>query len=175
MAKPQPADCHLLASRVNKSQTASGNLTYGQEVFDTLQVNGFLTLNGTTIQQRLEVNGNLTANAAQIGELQVKGEAILSHSAVKDKCTVTGAIKAAFSTFEKEIMLTSNHSTFDECKITAIQVKKTRDSVTQTLELKGKTEVTELITFESGRGQVNASSDNNIKESQVIGGKLYRM
>jgi len=175
MAKPQPADCHLFASRVNKSQTASGNLTYGKEIFDTLQVNGFLTLNGTTILQRLEVNGNLTASVAQIGELQVKGQAILSHSTVKDKCAVTGAIKAAFSTFEKEITLTSNHSTFDECKITAIQVKKTRDFVTQMIELKGKTEVTDLITFESGRGQVNASPDNNIKASQVIGGKLNRL
>ncbi|HEX2579866.1 MAG TPA: hypothetical protein VHK67_05655, partial [Rhabdochlamydiaceae bacterium] len=107
--------------------------------------------------------------------LQVNGQAVLSHSVVKDKCTVTGAIKAAFSTFEKEISLTSNLSTFDECKISAIQVKKTRDSVTQTIELKGKTEGTEPIIFESGRGQVDASPNSNIKESQVIGGKLNRL
>jgi len=155
-----------------KNQTASGNLTYGQEVFDTLQVNGNVTLNGTTILQRLEVNGSMTASNVQIGELQVKGQAILTHSVVKDQCTVIGALKGAFSTFEKEITLTSKHSTFDECKITKIQVKKTRAFATQTIDLKGKTEVTGPITFESGRGKVNASPDSPIKESQVIGGKL---
>ncbi len=157
-----------------KSQVANGNLTYGQEIFDTLQINGFVTLNGTVILQRLQVNGSVTAMNAQIGELHVNGQANLSHTVVKDKCTVTGSIKGAFSTFEKAIILTSDNSSFDTCTLTAIQVLKARDNVTQTIEIKGKTEVAGLISFESGNGLVNASRESSIKESQVIGGKLIK-
>ena len=157
-----------------KNQVANGNLTYGQEIFDTLQINGFVTLSGTVILQRLQVNGSVTATNAQIGELHVNGQASLSHTIVKDRCTVTGSIKGSFSTFEKVIALTSDNSSFDACKITAIQVLKTKDNVIQTIELKGKTEVAGLISFESGNGQVNASRESSIKEAQVIGGKLNK-
>src|SRR5579864_9360737 len=95
--------CHLFAA---KNQVASGNLTYGQEIFDTLQINGFVALNGTIVLQKLQVNGSVTATNAQIGELQVDGQATLSHCTVKDKCTVIGSLKASFSTFEKAMTLT---------------------------------------------------------------------
>ena len=157
-----------------KNQVANGNLTYGQELFDTLQINGFVALNGTVILQRLQVNGSVAAINAQIGELQVNGQAALSHCIVKDKCAVTGSLKGSFSTFEKAITLTSDNSSFDVCKIASIQVLKTKDTVTQTIELKGKTEITGLISFESGNGQVNASKESSIKETQVIGGKLIK-
>ena len=157
-----------------KNQIANGNLTYGQEIFDTLQINGTATLNGTIILQRLQVNGSVSATNAQIGELQVYGQAVLSHCTVKDKCAVTGSIKGAFCDFEKAITLTSDNSSFDVCTIASIQVLKTKDHVTQTIELKGKTEITGLISFESGNGQVIASKESPIKEANVIGGKLIR-
>jgi hypothetical protein len=163
--------CHLFAA---KNQTASGNLTYGQEIFDTLQINGSVALNGTIILQRLQVNGGVAATNAQIGELLVNGLAVLSHCTVKDKCTVTGSLKGSFSTFEKAIALASDNSSFDTCTITSIQVLKSKDNVTQTIELKGKTVVMGHISFEAGDGQVIASKECPIKEAQVIGGKLIK-
>lgn len=157
-----------------KNQVANGNLTYGQEIFDTLQINGTVALNGTMILQRLQVNGSVAATNAQIGELHVNGLAALSHCTVKDKCTVTGSLKGSFSTFEKAIALASDNSSFDVCTISSIQVLKTKDNVTQTIELKGKTELAGLISFESGNGQVIASKECPIKEAQVIGGKLIK-
>jgi hypothetical protein len=157
-----------------KNQTASGNLIYGQEVFDTLQINGSVALNGTMILQKLQVNGSVAATNAQIEELLVNGQAALSHCIVKDKCTVVGSLKGSFSTFEKAIALTSDNSSFDVCTITSIQVLKTKDNVTQTIELKGKTELSGLISFEAGNGQVIASKECTIKESQVVGGKLIK-
>jgi hypothetical protein len=157
-----------------KNQVASGNLTYGQEIFDTLQINGTVALNGTMILQRLQVNGSVAATNAQIAELHVNGLATLSHSTVKDKCTVTGSLKGSFTTFEKAIMLTSDHSSFDACKVSSIQVLKSKDNVKQTIDFKGKTELTGLISFESGDGQVIACKECPIKESQVIGGKLIK-
>ena len=163
--------CHLFAA---KNQVADGNLTYGQEIFDTLQINGFVALNGTIVLQKLQVNGSVAATNAQIGELHVNGQAALSHCTVKDKCTVIGSLKGSFSTFEKAILLTSDHSSFDVCTIASIQVLKSKDRVTQTIELKGKTEVTGLISFDSGNGQVIASKECPIKENQVTGGKLIK-
>jgi hypothetical protein len=157
-----------------KNQVANGNLTYGQEIFDSLQINGSVALNGTMVLQRLQVNGTLAATNAQIGELQIKGQAALSHCVVKDKCTVTGSLKGSFSTFEKEITLTSDSSVFDSCSIVSIHVLKTKDHVTQTIEIKGKTNLTGLISFESGNGQVIACRECAIKEANVVGGKLIK-
>jgi hypothetical protein len=157
-----------------KNQVANGNLSYGQEIFDTLQINGSVTLSGTMVLQKLQVNGSLNATNAQIGELQINGQASLSHCVVKNKCDVTGSLKASFSNFEQAIVLTSDNSSFDSCAITSIQVPKTRDHVTQTIEIKGKTTLTGLISFESGNGQVIACRDCSIKEAQVVGGKLIK-
>lgn len=157
-----------------KSQVANGNLTYGQEIFDTLRINGSVTLNGTMVLQKLQVNGSLNASNAQIAELHVYGQALLSHSTVKNKCTVTGTLKGSFSNFEQAIFLTSDNSVFDSCTISSIDVLKTKDHVTQTIEIKGKTKLIGLITFESGNGQVIACRDCSIKESSIVGGKLVK-
>jgi hypothetical protein len=87
---------------------------------------------------------------------------------------VSGSLKASFSTFEKAIALGSDNSSFDVCKIASIQVLKSKDNVTQTIELKGKTELSGLISFQAGNGQVIASKECPIKEAQVIGGKLIK-
>ncbi|HUD01987.1 MAG TPA: hypothetical protein VMR37_06645 [Rhabdochlamydiaceae bacterium] len=164
----------LQISASSKNQVANGNLTYGKEVFNSLQVNGFVTLNGTTITQRLQVNGSVTASNAQVGELNVNGQASLSHCIVKDKSTVTGSLNGSFSTFEDAITLTSDLSVFDGCSLTSLKVLKTKDDVTQKIELKGKTKIIGLITFESGTGQVVACHECQIKPESVIGGKLIK-
>jgi hypothetical protein len=161
-------------SAAPKDQVANGNLTYGQEVFNSLQINGFVTLTGTTILQRLQVNGNLSASNAQIGELHSNGQASLSHCQVKGKCTVTGSLKGFYTSFDQPIVLTSDNSVFDSCSITSIQVLKSKDNITQTVEIKGKTNIIGLISFESGNGQVLACRECQVKESNIVGGKLVR-
>jgi hypothetical protein len=163
--------CQLFAA---KNQVASGNLTYGQEIFDTLEISGTVALNGTMVLQRLQVNGSVAATNSQIGELQVDGQAALSHCIVKDQCTVSGSLKGSFSTFEKALTLTSDNSSFDTCTLVSIQVLKSKDNVMQTIELKGKTMLAGMISFESGNGQVIASKECPIKEAQVTGGKLIK-
>jgi hypothetical protein len=164
----------LQISASEKNQVANGNLTYGKELFHSLQVNGFATLNGTTVTQRVQVNGSITATNAQIGELNVNGQATLSHCTVKNKTTITGSLTGSSTNFEDAVILTSDYSVFEACSLTSIRVHKTKDDVTQKIELKGKTKVLGLITFESGNGQVVACHECQIKAESVIGGKLIK-
>ncbi|MBS0647920.1 MAG: hypothetical protein JSS10_01690 [Verrucomicrobia bacterium] len=167
------ATCCLYAQSAN--QSAEGYLTYGNEILNSVQVNGFVTLNGTTILQQLQVNGSLSAHQAQIGEMMVNGQASLNSCTVKNKSTVIGSLSAMLSTFNNEITLTSDHSAFDGCTIASIRVSKNKNSsIPPMIELKGKTKVTGLITFESGNGQVMASPDSQISAAQIAGGTLQK-
>lgn len=167
------ATCCLYAQPAN--QSAEGYLTYGNETLNSVQVNGFVTLNGTTILQQLQVNGSLSANQAQIGAMIVNGQASLNNCTVKNKSTVAGSISAMLSTFNDEITLDSNNSTFDACTIASIRVRKNKNNaIPPTIELKGKTKVSGMITFESGNGQVIASPDSQITSQQLTGGELKR-
>lgn len=157
------------------NQSAEGYLTYGNEILNSIQVNGFVTLNGTTILQQLQVNGSLSANQAQIGEMVVNGQASLNNCTVKNKSVVAGSLSAMLSTFNDEITLDSNNSTFDGCTIVSIRVRKNKNSaIPPTIELKGKTKVSGMITFESGNGQVIASPDSQISTAKIVGGVLQR-
>ncbi len=165
---------NLQISASPQNQVANGYLTYGKEVFKSLQINGYVTLNGTTVLELLQVNGSATATKAKLGEVQVNGQALFSHCTVKDKCTVRGSISAFSSTFENPILLTTDHSVFDSCSVMSVNVLKGKDNITQTIDLKGKTKVMGQISFESGSGQVNAGPDCQITDASVIGGKLMK-
>lgn len=156
------------------NQTAEGYLNYGNEILNSVQVNGYVTLNGTTILQQLQVNGSLSANQAQIGAMMVNGQASLNNCTVKNKSVVAGSLTAMLSTFSDEITLASDNSTFDACTIASIRVRK-NNAIPPTIELKGKTKVTGLITFESGNGQVIASPDSQISAAQITGGELKKI
>ena len=155
-------------------QAADGYLNYGNEILSSLQINGYVNLNGTTITNLLQVNGSLTANQARIGEMQVFGQASLNNCIVKNKSIVTGSLNAFLSIFTNEVTLASDNSIFDSCSIASVHVRNTKNNVPQRIELKGKTMVMGLITFESGTGQVIASPDSQISAKQIAGGTLNK-
>jgi len=157
-----------------RNETAGGNLSYGQEMFDNLKVNGFVTLNGTTIVERLQMNGRLNATNAQIGDLHANGYINLYRCTVKGQSTVKGSLSGFFSTFEQPITLTSANSVFDSCSISSIHVLQKNHATTQNIELKGDTHLTGSITFEAGNGQVIVPKESPIDESRIVGGKLIK-
>jgi hypothetical protein len=156
------------------NQIENGFLNYGNETVNSLQVNGYVNLNGTTITNLLQVNGSLTATQAQIGEMNVQGQASLNNCTVKNKSMVAGSLTALLSSFNDEVTLLSDNSAFDTCSIASIRVRKSQNNVPQIIELKGKSKVTGPITFESGSGQVIASPESQISPASVIGGMLKK-
>ena len=165
--------CTLHLSAAN-NQVGNGLMAYGNETYDSLQVNGSAKLNGTVVKELLQVNGSLVASNAKIGELHVNGQAALDKCTVSKKSMVSGTIAAAFTTFDQELALASDNSTFETCRLSSIRVMKSKENNSQTIMLGGSTKVIGLITFESGTGQVIAGPDCEIKEASVIGGKLQK-
>jgi len=162
----------LSAAPSNKVE--NGFLNYGNETLNSLQINGYVNLNGTTINNLLQVNGSLTATQAQIGEMNVQGQASLDNCTVKNKSRVAGSLSALLSTFNDEVTLASDNSVFDTCSIASIRVQKNNESTPQIIELKGKTQLMGLITFESGKGQVVASPESQISPAKVMGGTIKK-
>jgi hypothetical protein len=156
------------------NQVENGFLTYGNETLNSLQINGYVTLNGTTIINLLQVNGSLTATQAQIGEMNVQGQASLNNCTVKNKSMVAGSLVALLSTFNAEVTLASDNSVFDTCSIASIRVRKNNNNLPQIIELKGKTQIIGQITFESGKGQVIASPESQLSPASVIGGTIKK-
>ena len=162
---------HLSAAN---NQVENGLLAYGNETYDSLQVNGSAKLNGTIVTQLLQVNGSLVASNAKIGELHVNGQAALDKCTVSKKSMVSGTLSASFTTFDQELTLASDNSAFETCTLSSIRVMKSKDNISQTVLLGGSTKVTGLITFESGNGQVVAGPDCQITQASVVGGKLQK-
>src|SRR5690349_19356476 len=90
-----------------------GSLTYGNEVVDKVQSNGFVTLNGTKVTEHLQVNGRLKAEGAQIEEMQVNGQATLDRCSISQKSNVCGSLVATLSQFSNELSVSSEKVIFN--------------------------------------------------------------
>jgi hypothetical protein len=149
-------------------------VTYDKQSLDSIQINGFAQLKETHITKSLKVNGNLIAEKSQIQQMEVRGQATLTHCMVKGEAFVAGTLKAASTMFDGPVILMSNDAVFDACSLRSILVRKTEDKAAQIIELKGKTKISGKITFESGNGEVIVDPKTAITEQQIIGGKIKK-
>lgn len=159
---------------VEPIQTLNGSHSLGGETFDTITSSGLLKLNGTRIQQMLQVSGSLLAQSARLGALEVYGEANLSQSTVNRPSTIIGYLRAQGTHFEAPLTLGAAKAVFTSCRIDSITVRKEEGhKAKQTLELKQGTIVNGNITFESDRGEVCIYPGSQVL-GKVIGGKIIR-
>lgn len=149
---------------------SNGNISYGKDTINNLDVNGMVKLDGTKITDSLKVNGYLQASKAQIEKMQINGNAILNKCSVNQKSVVRGFLQAKNSSFSDEISIYSENAVFDSCSIKSIFIHDTKSYGKQILELKGKTKVTGTITFEKGEGEVIVGPSCEIGD--VIGAKI---
>ena len=162
-----------LSAAIN-AKVENGYLTYGNETYDSLQVNGYATLHGTIVTHVLQVNGTLSASQAKFGEIHVNGQATLSNCTIDRKSLVSGSISAISTIFQQELSLASDNSVFESCTLSTLRVLKMKNNAPQTVTLDGTTHVIGLITFESGNGKVIAGPECQITQGSIIGGKLQK-
>ena len=151
-----------------------GSQTYGAEVVEEIQANGYVKLNGTTVTTYLQVNGRLEAENSQIEKMQVNGQATIHHCLIKQKSIICGALIAKNSTFTDELSISSEKVTLDSCSLTSLHILKVGGYFgVQIVELKGSTQINGPIIFQSGNGEVIADPNCEIIGG-VIGGKIRK-
>lgn len=160
---------HYMAKNINH-----GNQTYGKETIEEIQANGFVKLDGTRVTDHLQVNGCLKAENAQIEEMQINGQATLDRCLVKQKSIICGALVATNSKFTDELSVSSERVVFNSCTLASLHILRVGGyEGVQVVELRGKTTIDTLITFDSGNGEVIADPDTEITRG-VIGGKIRK-
>lgn len=147
----------------DKSAEATGIIHHGKETMDSLQGNGRVTLEGTTIKNGLKVNGSLFGHKASIGKLDVGGHGHLVKCQVLGKSSVSGFFSAEKTNFKDKLVLTGQKLVLQKCKVGSIHVKKTPwPFQSQVVELSKNSVCKGKITFESGKGRVIVKDKSKI-------------
>ena len=148
---------------------------YGAETIKTVQCNGSVSLNGTTVTSHTEVNGNLKAEQSSLNSLQVNGQATLSHCIITNAAHINGGLTSDNTQFQSPLTVTSQKITLKECTLTSLHMKKvTGYTGPQIIDLRNGTHIEGPITVDSGNGEIWTSSDTQISENQVSGAVIQR-
>lgn len=154
--------------------SVQGGGSFGNEKIESLTGTGLVKLNGTEIENQLQVTGSLIAHDAEIGFLDILGEANLTRSHIKNGASVLGQIQAIRSTFEKPLTILSQRAVFRESKLKEIIVKQDDGyRGKQIIELRQRTIVDGPIHFESGKGEVQIFPGSQVL-GVVSGGKIVK-
>ena len=148
-----------------------GSRHYGNETLGVLIFNGHLTLNGTTIQDRLAVNGSLVAENVVIEKLIVNGQVTLTGAHIEGKSEINGYLIADNTELHNLLSLSSNKLDLIDSLTQNIIIKKNIDSRLQQVVNLKNTKVYGDIVFEGDNGVVLADEDSFV-EGEVIGGTL---
>jgi hypothetical protein len=154
---------------------SSGLVSYGKETVDTLQGNGFVSLDGTTVRSKLEVNGSLKAVDARVGFLLCNGYASLQNSIIHGSSEIKGFMSAVNTQFEGLIVATTQKIYLTDCITESITIKEAGWTIgSQSISLQGHTTVKGSIIFESNQGVIYLSEHSKIL-GQVIGGRIEKL
>lgn len=164
----------FLAPLFAQETEVMGSGSYGTESLDSLEGNGLVKLDGTSIANLLRVMGSLIAKDAQIGTLDVMGEANLRNTTVKNGATIMGSCQASSCTFEQMIHIHMQKVLFTACKTKGISVHKDGGfKGRQIVELKQGTVIDGPIHFDSGKGEVVIFPGCKVT-GPVTGGKIVK-
>lgn len=152
--------------------TGAGYHTFARETFEEIKENGLVVLQGTTVKGHTEVNGSLEADKATLGTLKVNGNCKLKDSTVEGEVLINGYLHAENTRFLCEISISSNKLVLENCQVKNIVVRKS-SMENQIVELRGKTNVSGQISFESGKGGVITGSDVAL-QGKITGGEVQK-
>jgi hypothetical protein len=153
---------------------AEGGGQYGKVTLESLEGNGLIKLNGTSITHDIHLNGSLISQNAEIGSLDIIGEVNMTETLVRHSGSIMGSLQATRSTFREPITILSQKAVFTASKLTGITIKQ--DSAfkgKQIIELRQGTLVDGPIHFESGKGEVLLHSGSQVIGA-VTGGKILK-
>lgn len=145
---------------------------YGEESLNTLSYQGYLTLDGATIQDQASIDGYIHARFTHFAGLSIRGHAFLQDSSVQGKTQIEGELLAINVQFKNELSCQSEKIVLSHCRLPSLLIKSIGEQE-QVLELCDQTEITGPIHFESARGKIFASPDTKI--SGVQGGIVIRV
>ncbi len=146
-----------------------GNVVCGPGTVNSLNGNGMVTVNGTTVLGATHVNGLLNAEDANFSYLNINGSAKLVQCTVNDQASIKGHLSSSSSKFEKSLEVFSSETRFINSKIGQnLRVGHT-ESRKQVVFLDNFSEVTGDVIFDDGEGEVILRGQSKIG-GKVIGG-----
>jgi hypothetical protein len=152
---------------------SSGVISYGRDTITSVDAAGYITLDGTTVKQKVDVKGRIDAKDARIGLLHVTGNASLTGCIVDGITDIQGFLNAVNTKFKDKIVISSNSLSLQACQVPSIEVRKTGWAFgSQVIELTKNSKVGGII-FESGNGKVIVSGGSTIS-GPVIGAEIEK-
>ena len=151
-----------------------GGGSLGEKTYETVDCEGILKLNGSTIKKNLQVNGSLIATFANIQALDASGEVNLRSSIVSEESSIHGYLRAQSTSFKAPLTLNGRKAVFTNSKLSSITVKEEHGfKAKQVIELKQNSIVDGSIKFNSGKGEVHIYPGCKITGT-VTGGKIIK-
>lgn len=151
-----------------------GGGNFGNVTVESIDGAGLVKLNGTKVLDKIQMIGSLISQNSEIGYLDVKGEANLTETKLKNGGLVIGSIQTVRSTIEKPITILSQKSVFTNSKLAGITVKQDSSfKGKQIVELRLGTLVDGPIHFESGKGEVLVYPNSQVLGA-ISGGKVVK-
>lgn len=164
----------FIATLLAAEPTAPTLGNYGTETLESLEGNGLMKLNGTSITNKLHVAGSLIAKDATIGILDIMGDANICDSTIKKPSTIVGSLQVSRTTFEQPLTILSPKALFTASHLESITVQKDLSfKGKQVIELKQRSIVNGPIHFESGKGEVLLFSGSKVL-GPVTGGQVIK-
>lgn len=153
---------------------AEGGGQYGKMTLESLEGNGLIKLNGTSITNEIHLMGSLISQNAEIGFLDVIGEVNMTETTVRHGGSIMGSLQATRSTIREPITILSQKAVFTASKLAGITVKQDGGfKGKQIIELRQGTVVDGPIHFESGKGEVIIHTGSQVLGA-VSGGKVLK-
>lgn len=146
-------------------QHTPGQTICGTTQQQNIEAQGLVELDGTTVQEAVNVSGVLHAHQAKLNTLTVDGTAVLNHTQIRGACHLSGAIAASQSTFEKDIQLATETVRFNTCNLKSMVVQS--DIKPPKVILDHATHVHGDIRFVGQAGTVH------LLDQSTLSGKVY--
>lgn len=164
-----PAEASLaMASSIQ----GAGYANYGNETLDSLNYNGTVNLDGTSIYHNTIVNGSFEAHDARLNKLLVNGAVTVADTIVSGPVQVNGFLTCKDSTFMEQVCIASRKAVFDSSTVHDILIKPSSGNSESVVYLQD-TQVLGSIVFQGGHGKVYVDKDSSIQGS-VEGGEIVQ-
>lgn len=156
-------------SKLAESLTSMGDADIKDSELQDGTFNGKTEIKKSNFAGSFKSNGDTELESVSIaGQTTTNGNTKVKKSTFGDTVTLSGEFDAEDSTF-KAIVAEVEKMELNNCKAESILIKKGTDATKQQIvELKGKTDITGSITFESGNGKV-VIKDKTVKTGEIKG------
>lgn len=159
----------------NMNKHNYGYQKYEKQTVDSINENGFVSLEKTKVLGPVQINGSLQAEESEINSLLVNGQVNLNNCLITNTSVINGSLNATGTDFQKNLSIASQKIILRTCTIESLTVREVAGyTEKQVVDLSSGTHVTGSIVFESNHGEVWISSDSTISQDQVFGAQVYK-